>query len=254
MSTKTGQSQSYDLETRHSLVTVEENIARNVSLMYKGFSTDKLAYVRCDVKNTGNSVIKSEYLPFEFADGSRIIDAYTEPSPPKEYGVSEVEDAGLRQHERRYLISHLEKQQQVGFRFVLTDVTEPEPKIIPFNEEGDVEVTVTSISRAANDQRLIEQFVYLFVLSLIIQPIFGFLPGFLGDIALVLVHIIFGVAMLPLLKAVSRAVAGAIVAWGRPKQEGVSIANLYQHENASLSISGKGDAVVKVVRDSIQLE
>lgn len=245
---------SYDLETRHNLVTVEENISRNVSLMYKGLSTEKLSYVRCDVKNTGNSVIKSEYLRFEFADGSRILDAYTEPPPPKEYGVSEVEEAGLRQHERRYLISHLEKQQQVGFRFVLTDMAELEPKIIPFNEEGDVEVVVASISRAADDRRFLGQFVYLFVLSLIIQPIFRFLPGSLGDIALAIVSIIFGVAMLPLLKPVSRTLAGAIIALDRPKQEVVSIANVHQEESAILSISGKGDSVLKVVRDGAQLQ
>lgn len=235
---------SYDLKTRHGLVAIEESIARYISLTYKGRSADKLTYVRCDIKNTGNTVIKAEFLRFEFSEGSQILDAYTEPLPPREYGVSEIAEPSLKPHERRYQIQHLEKQQQVGFRFVLSDTPEPEPRIVPFNEDGDVEVTAASISRAADDRQRIEHFIYLFVLSLIISQVFSLLPAFLG-IALSFMYGILGIAMLMLLKPFSRAVAMAIVNFGRPQQPEISISQLKQEKGASLSIAaGHGYAHV----------
>ena len=243
---------SYDIEIRPGFFTVEESVAQNVSLAYKGRSAEKLAYVKYNIKNTGNSIVKSEYFRFEFAEGSEVLDSYVEPLPPKEYGVVAVHDADLQKNERRYLIAHLEKQQQVGFRFILTNVTDPEPRVIPFNEEGDVEVTATSISRAADDRRLVEQFVRLFFLSIIIPPIFGFLPGFLGDAASGLVYLIFGFALIPLVIPFSREISKVISALGQPNKSGISIATLHQEKGACLSISGKGDAYAQLDRDSSQ--
>lgn len=162
---------SYDLEARHGLLGMEESISRYISVNYKGRAADKITYVRCDVKNTGNAVIKGQYLRFQFGERGEILDAYTEPVPPREYDVSEVEDTGLQPYEKRYRIQHLEKQQQVGFRFVVNDPAEAEVRVIPYNEEGDVEVVAGSVSRAADDRRLTEQFVFLFVLSLIVPPV-----------------------------------------------------------------------------------
>jgi hypothetical protein len=241
---------SYDLETRHGLVTIEESVARNVSLTYKGRPADQLTYVRCDIKNTGNTVVKSEFLRFEFAEGAQILDAYTEPLPPKEYGVSEVSEPDLQPHERRYQIKHLEKLQHVAFRFVVSGAKEVEPKIIPFNEEGDVEVSAASISRASDDRQHVEQFVYLLVLFVILPPMFRFFPEFLNDIAAGLVYVILVLAMLPLVKSFSRAVANAIAALTRPEQSTVSISQLEQKEGAKISINtGPG-----MVSDSHLLE
>lgn len=242
---------SYDLEMRHGLIAVEESISRNVSLNYKGQPADKLTYVRCDIKNTGNSVVKAEFIRFEFGHGSRILDAYMDPPPPREYGVSEVSDGDVIQHERRYRISHLEKQQKVGFRFVLSDAPETEPTIIPFNDEGDVEVAAASITRAADDRRLVEQFMYLFILSLIVPPVFRLLPGILRDGALVLVYGILAVAMLPLLRPVSRSIAGAIAALGRAPEPTVSIGHLNQQPGSALSIaSGRSVANATVENET----
>jgi hypothetical protein len=243
---------SYDVEIRPGLVSVEESVAHNVSLTYKGRSAEKLAYVKYDIKNTGNSIVKGEYLRFEFAEGCEVLDSYTEPRPPKEYGVVEIYDRDLLSNERRYLIAHLEKQQQVGFRFILTKAVDPEPRVIPFNEEGDVDFSATSISRASDDRRLVEQFIRLFLLSIIVPPIFRFLPAPLDDVALGFVYMILGFALIPLVTPFSRTIARVISAIGSPSQSGISIANLNQEQGACMSISGQGDAIARVDADKSQ--
>ena len=89
---------SYDLEIRHGLLGVEENIARYVSLTYKGHPADQITYVRCDVQNTGNTVIKEQYLHFDFGERTQVLDSYTDPIPPKEFGVAETLEPALQRN------------------------------------------------------------------------------------------------------------------------------------------------------------
>ena len=169
---------SYDLDIRRGLLGVEELIARYVQLTYKGNAATNITYVRCDVKNTGNAVVKDQYLRFQFDERGNVLDSYTDPVPPKEFGVAEAPELDQRPYERRFKIQHLEKQQQVNFRFVISGPPEREVKLIPYNPEGDVEVTAASISRTADDRRAAELFVFFFVLTLILPPVFHRLPFF----------------------------------------------------------------------------
>ena len=95
---------SYDLEVRRGLLGIEESIARFVELTYKGNAASNVAYVRCDVRNTGNTVIKDQYLRFDFEAGSSVLDSYTDPLPPKEFGVEEAPEAEPQAHEKRFRI------------------------------------------------------------------------------------------------------------------------------------------------------
>jgi hypothetical protein len=240
---------SYDLEARHGLIDIEESIARDVSLTYKGTTTEKLTYVRCDVRNTGNTVIKSEFLRFEFPFGCRVLDSYMEPIPPREYKVSQINEDGLAEHERKYLVGHLEKQQQVGFRFVISDAGNTETKLHPFNDEGDVEVLKTVIASAADDRREIERFVYLFIIGLILPPGFRFLPRFLGDIAQILVYLLLATAMIPLVKPFSRSIATVIASLGSERQPSLSIGQVNQADRASISIAIGQDNELNIATD-----
>ena len=238
---------SYDLETRHGLIGVDDAISRNISILYKNCPAEKLTYLRFDLKNTGNTVVKGELIRFEFPPGNQILDAYAEPTPPKEFDVVEISDPKMSAAERQFRVGHLEKNQVVGLRFVLAGTADAEPKVISFNEAGDVEFTAASISRAADDRRLVEQFTYLFILSLIIPPIFRFLPGFFGDLALALVYFLLALAMLPLLKPVSRIIAATLSALAREKEATVSIGQIYQDPHSAVSISaGAGGSSISM--------
>ena len=233
---------SYDLEIRPGFVTVEEGAADNISITYKGQPAGDLSYIRFNIRNTGTKVVKNEFLRFEFSNGSQILDAYTEPKPPSEYGVSDIRDPDLDSNQRKYCISHLEKNQDVGFRFIVEGTLDPEPKVFPFNEEGDVEVTAASISRAMDEGRIAASFIQLFLLSIILPPMLIFLPSpFLG-IAQSITYLIIGMSMLPLLIPFSRVISAAIINLAQPTRPSIAIENLHQEQGAGISIAGTGDA------------
>jgi hypothetical protein len=66
---------SYDMDIRHGLLGVEEQIAKHLSVSYKGQAAENITYVRCDIKNTGNTLIKDQFLRFDFGDNIQILDA-----------------------------------------------------------------------------------------------------------------------------------------------------------------------------------
>ena len=233
---------SYDLELRPGFVTAEEGVSDNISITYKGQPAENLSYIRFNIRNTGTKVVKNEFLRFEFASGSQILDAYTEPKPPSEYGVSEIRDPVLDSNQRKYCISHLEKNQDVGFRFIVEGASDPEPKLFPFNDEGDVEVTAASISRAADERRIAASFIQLFFLSVIVPPMLVFLPfPFLG-IAQSIAYLIIGMSMLPLLAPFSRVISAVIINLAQPTRPSIAIENLHQEQGAGISIAGTGEA------------
>jgi TRAP-type C4-dicarboxylate transport system permease small subunit len=233
---------SYDLEIRPGFVTAEEGVADKISITYNGQPAENLSYIRFNIRNTGTKVVKNEFLRFEFSAGSQILDAYTEPTPPSEYGVSEITAPLLDPNQRKYCVSHLEKTQAVGFRFILAGKSDPDPKLFPFNEEGDVEVTAASVSRAADDGRIAVSFIQLFLLSLIVPPMLTFLPyPFLG-IAQSIAYMIIGIGMLPLLIPFSRVLSATIINLAQPRRPSIAIENLHQERGAGISIAGTGDA------------
>jgi hypothetical protein len=227
---------SYDLEVRHGLLGVEEQIAKDLSVSYKGRAAENITYVRCDVRNSGNTLIKDQFLRFDFGAQAQILDAYTDPVPPIEYDVEETDDLENVGSQRRYKIGHLEKRQDVGLRFVLSGTVQQEIIIIPFNEQGDVEVIPGSISRAADDRRLVERFIMFYILLILLPPLFRWIPGNLRDFALTALYILLVGAMVPLLLPFTRVVASAIIALGRRDKDAVSISGLHQEQDSTLNI------------------
>jgi len=228
---------SYDVEVRRGLLGVEEQIAKHLSVSYKGRAAENITYVRCDIKNSGNTLIKDQFLRFDFGAEAQILDAYTDPTPPAEYSVAQVPDVEERTFQRRFKIGHLEKRQDVGLRFVLSGTIQQEIKIIPFNEEGDVEVTPGSISRAADDRKLIQRFILLYVLLSLLPPVFRWLPGFFRDFATSALYVLLVGAMIPLLLPFARVVASIMINLGQqPDKNAVSISGLHQEKESTLNI------------------
>jgi hypothetical protein len=228
---------SYDVEARRGLLGVEEQIAKDLSVSYKGRAAENITYVRCDVKNSGNTLIKDQFLRFDFGTEAQILDAYTDPAPPVEYGVAEVPDVEERTFQRRFKIGHLERRQDVGLRFVLSGTIQQEIKIIPFNEEGDVEVTPGSISRAADDRKLVQRFILLYVLLSLLPPVFRWLPGLFREFATSALYVLLVGAMVPLLLPFARVVASIMINLSQqPDKNAVSISGLHQEKESTLNI------------------
>jgi len=236
---------SYNLEVRRGLLGVEESIARFVQLTYKGCASSNLTYIRCDVKNTGKSVVKDQYLRFQFDESSNILDYYTDPLPPKEFGVAEAPDSDQLAYEKRFKIEHLEKEQQVNFRFVINGPPEREVKIFPYNAEGDVEVTAASISRAADDRKSAELFVFFFILTEILPPLFRWLPSFLADATISILYAFLGVAIFPFIKPFARIVSTALVTFARSTNSPeLSVSHVVQEKGAVFNIVTGGVATL----------
>jgi hypothetical protein len=110
---------SYNAEFRKGMLGIEEQIAKDVKFMYKGILVDNISYVKCDVANTGSSVIRNEHLRFEYPKGMEILDYEIEPAPPKEAGLALVGAATDSPNEKSFGIAQFNRQQILGFNFVL---------------------------------------------------------------------------------------------------------------------------------------
>jgi hypothetical protein len=131
-----------------------------LGVSYNGVPVKDLVQVRVLVENTGNTVIKNEYVRFKLPAGSKILEVATDPAPEPELGVSEVLEPGLSNMERRYKIGHLEVGQNVRF-LLATDggAWNSWAGIYPFNEEGDVLFQRRDIARAREDVEEVRPFI-----------------------------------------------------------------------------------------------
>jgi hypothetical protein len=191
---------SYAIEIVRGLVKIGEKVKDKVNISYNGQDAQNLYRIACDVRNTGNTVVKDQYIRFEFSEGVEVIDFYYEPEPEREIGVEESAEEELLSHEKRFKISHLERDQQVCFRFVLSGGKEVDVQLHPFNEEGDVEFVPKSISRAADDTALVTRFVFLYLLYILIPPVLNLLPYSLGSVSGVIVRLGIVLFILPYVK------------------------------------------------------
>lgn len=141
------------------------------------------------MKNTGNTVIKNQFVRFEFPKETEILDTFFEPSPPKEFGVTELHDAELERSEVKIKIAHLEKQQHVGIRFVIDGSAGEQLKILPFNPEGDVDFAAASIARARDEKNTLERFLLVAALYLLIPPVLFLIPSDIGEISLLVFYL-----------------------------------------------------------------
>lgn len=119
-----GKSLSYILSVEKGLVTIEKEVKEKVQVLYDGEVIDNLYHIKCDVENTGTTVIKSQDIRFEFTPDTRILDCSLEPAPQPEMKVEMIKETSLKSCEVKYSIGHIEKKQSVGFRFTATSTKE----------------------------------------------------------------------------------------------------------------------------------
>jgi len=152
---------SWEIRVDERFLQVREGRnAERIAVSYGNVPVQNLVQILASFENTGNSVIKNQYLRFRFPEESRILEMVPEPEPEPELGVVEVDGGNLSALERRYLIAHLEVGQSIRYRIVAdggrwlswSDVH-------PFNQEGGVEFQRRDAARARDDEEEVVPFI-----------------------------------------------------------------------------------------------
>jgi hypothetical protein len=171
-----GKKLSYSLSIDNGIVKIEKDIREKVKVLYESEEIENLYSIKVDLQNTGNTVIKSQEIRFEFPKETRILDFSFEPEPEQEMKVEKIR-AGLRDFEEKCKIGQIERGQSLGVRFTATSTAEIRGiKLHPYNEGGDIEFTSKSITKALNDRDHIVKFLSLYILYLVVPPVLYLFP------------------------------------------------------------------------------
>jgi hypothetical protein len=133
---------------------------RRIGISYNGTSVKELFQVKIRVENTGNTLVKDEFIRFRMPEGATLLEMAPDPTPEQELGVSEDRNPTLSQMERRYKIGHLEAGQKVSF-LIVTDggAWSTWRDIHPYNAEGNVLFLQRDIARAKEDAEEVQPFI-----------------------------------------------------------------------------------------------
>lgn len=244
---------SYDLGIKKGLVEVEKDIKDKVTVLYNNQKIEDLYHVSCNVENTGNLVIKNNYIRFEFNQEIEIMEFFFEPKPEREMGVEEDLKTELETCEKRFIIKHLDRNQQVGFHFILASSKEVRIKLHPFNEEV-VDFVPRSISKVSNQKEQITSFVTLYLLFLLLPSALYIVP-FFGTTAADYVRVAILIIIYPFIKPFAQAIADMISKFltekaVQPMQIGV-------HDSKNISIisnSNENTQTLKISEDKDAIE
>lgn len=146
-----------------------------IGISYNGIPVQDLFQVRIRIENTGNILVKNEYIRFRMPTEAKLLEMAPDPVPEQELDVSRDQNPSLGQAERRYRIGHLEAGQSVGF-LIVTDggAWATWHDIHPYNEEGNVLFQRRDIARAKEDAEEVQPFIRnlaAFLLLAILVPI-----------------------------------------------------------------------------------
>ena len=208
---------SYDLSVTDPLVDVEQQVKGKVTVLYADVPTNNIFYAACNVENTGNQLVKDEFIAFEFAEGTQVLDLKLDPSPRPELRVKRLEGVETATPEAQFAVGSLAPGQQIGFRFVLSHASKPTVKIHPHNENDAVEFIPRAVSKERDERQSLNRFIWLWLLLWVMSGIQAAINGMhdqlltelAGTLFLVL-RVVVLVLIFPLLKPVVR-IAGEIL-------------------------------------------
>ncbi|MFG1894791.1 hypothetical protein ACGFIP_12305 [Micromonospora zamorensis] len=143
------------------LVRVSDDMRAKVRISYNDAEVSNLMSMVLTIANTGNRVVKNNYIRVSFSPTSaKVLEAVLDPAPEREVGVSAV-DEDSHPYESRFIIGHLERTQSVSYRFLIADVS---PQASPFsvhsfNDEGDVDFVQRDAARVRSDAEHLRPFL-----------------------------------------------------------------------------------------------
>lgn len=215
---------SWDMSIEQGLVAVSPTVKERVQVLYENRPTDNLHAVRFKVSNTGNQVIKDQYIRFEFDAQTKILDHRIDPAAPREIGVAEASLPEYGPNEVRYAIKHIEHGQDVNFAFTIAgDHAEP-PTLYPFNPEGDVDFTRRDAAKDRADTEHIRPFLIGLIIFIFVPYILSPLAGSIStDAAIGLLRIILAIPVAPHIAPAARIIQRIIVKSLADTQESLRI-------------------------------
>lgn len=168
-----GKRLSYNLIVETGLVNVEKNVKERVKVLYEGKEIANLSNIKVDIENTGNSVVRSEEIRFGFLQGTQILDFYFEPMPEPEMNIEKIDTSDIGEFERKCRVGHIEKEQRLGVRFVVTSDSDIQLKLYPYNQNGDVEFVSRSATKTLSARDQVARFLSLLIMYFVIPPVFS---------------------------------------------------------------------------------
>jgi len=227
--TRSGKKLSYSINIESGLVNVEKNIKDKVKVTYEREEIVNLSNVKFELLNSGESVVKLQDIRFEFPETTRILDFYFDPQPQPEMKVEKIYDPSIKEFEKKCRIGHIEKDQQLGVRFIVTGDSEVSLIPHPFNENGDVEFISRSTAKTLSEKEQISRFLSLFVMYFLIPPIFSAF-SYIGELMSGVVRLTILLFLFRFIVPFSEVIADVITSWLRNKDiqmsNGVSFSNI----------------------------
>jgi hypothetical protein len=224
---------SYNAEFRKGMLGIEEQIAKDVKFMYKGTPVDKISYVKCDVANTGSSVIRNEHLRFEYPKGMEILDYEIEPTPPKEAGLALTGGVVDSPNERSFTITQFNRQQILGFNFVLKGEATGGLKLFGKNEDEDVDIVARETSSFDDETKILERFIFIILLTFFVPHVLVGIPDLfvlrrlsVGEILDWLFWIVVTIIVLRYLPTAANIIARAMVRFKVEAQPTISVRDM----------------------------
>jgi len=242
--TRSGKKLSYSINIESGLVNVEKNIKDKVKVIYETEEIVNLSNVKFELLNNGDSVVKSQEIRFEFPQTTRILDFYFDPQPQPEMKVEKVHDTSIKEFEKKCRIGHIEKDQQLGVRFIVTGDSEINLIPHPFNENGDVEFISRSTAKTLSEKEQISRFLSLFAMYFLIPPIFSAF-SYIGELMAGVVRLTILLSLFRFIVPFSEVVADVITSWLKNKDNQISQGVSFDH------ISAQGDLCIGNVEQGI---
>jgi len=173
-----------------------------IGISYNGRPVADLVQVRVRIENTGNTVVKNEYLRFELPSQAMLLEMSPDPTPEPELGVEEVDEPPFSRPPRPiggepdhiYRIGHLEAGQIVSF-LIVTDggAWKTWDDIHPYNEDGGVPFQQRDIARAREDAEEVLPFIRMTTAFLLLTILVSITPTPAS-------YVLSGVALFPLVR------------------------------------------------------
>lgn len=152
--------------------------------------------------------------------------------------VEKITDSSIREFERKCRIGHIEREQKLGVRFVVTSDSEIDLKLHSYNENGDVKFESKTMTKTLSEREQVAKFLSLIVMYFIIPPVFSlFSVSILSESIAGLVRLVLLLALFRFIVPFSEVIAELISKW----------LNFEQKDNLHVSLQGspfEGDIVI----------
>ncbi|OKI09446.1 hypothetical protein A6A06_01715 [Streptomyces sp. CB02923] len=156
---------SWDSSTDPGFAAIDDpEIRDKLSITYGHVAVKNIFSIRYRISNTGNRVVKGQQIRFSFPEDTQVLEAYLSPTPEPELRVERTSAPSPR--DVIYKIGHLERNQDVQFRFVTAGEAANRWEAVPSNEEGDVDVQKRGAAEKKEDRAHVKPFlisVFLFL-------------------------------------------------------------------------------------------